>query len=671
MGRWTLWTAAAVMAAGMLLPYSCGVSVRRNVKILEKDSISARLYIPAEDNTRDYRDSYNYLMSEDSTSSDTLTVIGPEGKRIFFMKATVDSTGTIHATEQLRGVVVTARFKNIPERNGMVRLSFDVKVPKEMLNPNWQIRLRPQAVIMNDTVEMEEVHVTGQYYRQRQTRGYELYNRFLSTIITDSSELIHKGLLETFIERNIPMLAQMKEDSGLVDPIQIKGLYGISFNNAREHYLKHLAIMRNNRRIDRIPERFGKFVKDPYITEGVRIDSVVTGNDQDIIYCYSQSLNTRPGLRKIDMTVGGSIYYNGEMKYTLPAAEPLTFYVSSFATLAEDKERFITKVVERKVTSNTTAALEFRPGEYILDENYGRNHEQISHIKSFITDLIDKGTFGMDSLMITATCSPEGSYAMNDRLAGLRGKEISRYFRAYVRDYCRKADSVMHEQLGIIINLGLPDGAGMPSDNLDLMDVKFIVKHIPEDWNRLAYLIRCDSSVRDKAGISGILHTTSSPDLREQLLSSHPEYPYIKDRLYPALREVKFDFYLHRKGMVKDTIHTTEPDTVYHAGIQAIKDRDYKKAVQCLGTYRDINSAVAFLAMDYNASAMQILETLPSSGKRDYLMAIAYSRNGNERRAVECFLNSISQEPSLTFRGNLDPEISRLIDKYDLLSSLE
>ena len=118
--------------------------------------------------------------------------------------------------------------------------------------------------------------------------------------------------------------------------------------------------------------------------------------------------------------------------------------------------------------------------------------------------------------------------------------------------------------------------------------------------------------------------------------------------------------------MVKDTIHTTQIDTVYSTGVQAIKDRDYGKAVRLLGSYRDINSALAFLAMDYNASAMNILEELPVSGKRDYLLAVVHSRNGNEKKAVEYFLSAVNQERSLRFRGNLDPEISRLIDKYKI-----
>lgn len=658
-----------VLAAVTLLHTSCAVSVQRNVRILERDGLSAQLFLPADGKEDDfnYMDTYSY-MTGDSISSDTITIVNPEGKRVHFMKATTDSSGTIHATEELRAVVVTARFKNIPERNGMVRIAFDVRIPRTMLNPHWQVRLSPEAVLMDDTVRMEEVHVTGEEYRERQIRGYELYNRFLATIVTDSSELIHTGQLETFIERNIPLLAGLRKDSSIIDPNRIKGLYGISFKKAREHYLKRLAIIRNNRRQERIPDKFNRYISDPLILEGVRIDSVVNGDRDDIIYCYSQNFRTRPGLRKIDLSIGGEIFFDGECRYSIPASEPLTFYVSSFATLAENQERFITRVIERKVTSNTSAALDFRPGEYLLDETYSSNFAEIQHIKRSIDELIKNRLLDIDSLVITATCSPEGSYALNSSLAGKRGNEIARYFEKYVEEYNIRADSLEREELGIALDLNWTDEEmEYASVGERITDFDFIVKQIPEDWDRLVELIRKDSVIKDKSGILAICRT-DSPDIRESILSRHSEYRYIKDNLYPALREVQFDFHLHRRGMIKDTIHTSEPDTVYYAGLQAIRDRDFKKAVQYLGNYKDLNSAVAFLAMDYNASAMQILEDLPASGKRDYLLAIAHSRNGNERKAVECFVNSVSQDPSMAFRGNLDPEISRLIEKYNLLS---
>ena len=264
MKRITFAPAIAAVTAGLILQTSCAVSVRRNVRILERDSLSAQLLLPAEeDDDFGQQDTYNFMM-EDSTTSDTLTIIGPDGERVFFMKATMDSSGTIHAAEQLRGVVVTARFKNIPERNGMVRIAFDVRVPARMLNPHWQVRLRPEALIMEDTVTLEEVHITGREYRERQIRGYELYNRFLATVITDSADLVHTGLLETFIQRNIPLLAELKEDSSAVNPALVKGLFGISFRTAREHYLKRLAIMRNNRRQQRLPDKFEQYVSDTF-----------------------------------------------------------------------------------------------------------------------------------------------------------------------------------------------------------------------------------------------------------------------------------------------------------------------------------------------------------------------------------------------------------------------
>ena len=80
----------------------------------------------------------------------------------------------------------------------------------------------------------------------------------------------------------------------------------------------------------------------------------------------------------------------------------------------------------------------------------------------------------------------------------------------------------------------------------------------------------------------------------------------------------------------------------------------------------DASQTIGFNSGNYNASAMNILEELPVSGKRDYLLAVVHSRNGNEKKAVEYFLSAVNQERSLRFRGNLDPEISRLIDKYKI-----
>ena len=608
---------------GITLLSSCSTVVRMNINDLRKQNAGVSLFLPTQ--TPRESDTYKYIVSKPDT--DTLTMTGNDGRKYYLMRGTMDSTGTANLSEPLNEVVITAKFKNIAERNGSVRMAFDIHVPSTMLNPQWQVRLTPKAVLSEDTVSLEVLLLTGKQYKERQMRGYELYNRFLAGIITDTSLLMHTGLLETFIQRNIPRIAALRNDTALVDTDSIRGLYGISLEEAREHFMKTLAIQRNNIKKSQTDEKYRRFVKDPVITYGFRLDTLIGDNTEDFRYTYHQALGTRPGLRQIDVCLTGGIYYQGEKLYSIPPSEPVTFYVSSFATMTEDIQRYVTKVIERRVELNTRAAINFMAGRSDIDTGYMDNHAELQYIQSTISGLLSSGEYLADSLIITASCSPEGSYRFNSQLARKRAESIA----------------------------GFIDGK----------DFRLIERHIPENWERLYDLIRKDSTVNDLNGILDICAETSH-DKREHLLSAHPEYPYIKEHLYPVLREVEFQFCLHRKDMVKDTIHTTEPDTVYSAGVQAIKDRDYSKAVRLLGSYRDINSALAFLAMDYNASAMNILEDLPVSGKRDYLLAVAHSRNGNEKKAVEYFLSAVNQERSLRFRGNLDPEISRLIGKYDI-----
>ena len=103
-----------------------------------------------------------------------------------------------------------------------------------------------------------------------------------------------------------------------------------------------------------------------------------------------------------------------------------------------------------------------------------------------------------------------------------------------------------------------------------------------------------------------------------------------------------------------------EIDTVYMSGVQAIKDRNYKRAITFLHTYQDYNSAVAFCALDYNASALAILERLPKTDKVNYMLAIVYSRLGETEKAVRCYEEACRMNPGFVHRGNLDPEITQL-----------
>ena len=267
-------------------------------------------------------------------------------------------------------------------------------------------------------------------------------------------------------------------------------------------------------------------------------------------------------------------------------------------------------------------------------------------------------TFDLDSIIVTASCSPEGSFLNNFTLSRRRSEAVSLFFDRYIRRY---RDSLRRSD-GFVIDM-----EGIYEEKKAANEIRFISRNTPENWDMLDRLMASDTVLTRTAKKKYLeLASIRDPDEREARFRNEHWYRHLREQLYPKLRTVRFDFHLHRIGMVKDTIHTTELDTTYMNGLQAIRDRDYKTAVTLLRPYRDYNTAVAYCAMDYNASALDILEELPRSAKVNYMLALIYSRTGRTRDAVQCYLDACSGDRTFVSRGNLDPEISALISTYGL-----
>ena len=131
--------------------------------------------------------------------------------------------------------------------------------------------------------------------------------------------------------------------------------------------------------------------------------------------------------------------------------------------------------------------------------------------------------------------------------------------------------------------------------------------------------------------------------------------------VYPQLRTVDFRYNLRRKGMVKDTIHTTELDTTYARGVELLQRRQYARALYILNDYNDRNTVVAHLSMDHNERALELLSAMPTDAVTEYLRAIACSRLGRKDEGREHFLEACRRDERMEYRGNLDPEISELL----------
>jgi len=554
------------------------------------------------------------------------------------MNAIRDSeTGEMVATDVITASKVTARFRNVAERAGYVSISFDVTVPSAMSDSRWQLKISPDMRIENDTLPLDPIFITGAMYRAAQLRGYERYQAFLSSIVTDPSDLVYLGQLEVFLERHFPETYAMKTDSSFVSDPQAENLFGVTQRQALEHYRKHFRIRLNERRKGMADRMFRKYVKDPIVTEGIRLDTVLTGDEGDFIYRYIHTFRSRPGLKKVAVSLRGSMYERGEMLLQLPFPEDLTYYISSLTTLADSRPKYRMIVLERTVYDNTKALIDFRQGRSDVDTSLGDNRSELLRIRRCIDDVVSREEFVLDSLVVVASCSPEGAYSLNRKLSQARSKAMLDYMREFVPEYWR--DSLRSSEL-------------------------------PENWEQLEKLVESDTSLQEngRQRILEVIRGDELPDVRERRLSKMVEYRYLREKLYPQLRSVRFDFHLHRAGMIKDTVHTTELDTVYMAGLQALKDMEYKTAVTILRPYDDYNSALAFMSADYNHSALDVLGRLDDGdSKVCYLKAMVLMRLGQEEEAMKYFELALAYDPYLEYRANLDPEMYKLVNKYKQL----
>ena len=641
-----------ICLAAIALTYSC--ASQRKLAAIKTGDPAASLVLGKE--------VYVPEVKQVETMRDTLRIVDDEGRELMIMKAIRDEeTGDMVATETLDAAMVTARFRNIAERHGKVDLAFQIIVPAAMQDSKWQLRFYPDMYMLGDVERLEPVIITGNSYRKAQLRGYQQYARFLSRIVEDTTRFVNMRALEIFLRRNIPQLYAFKTDSTFVSDEQFYTMYGVSEREAIEHYTNQIARSMNERRKERMDEMYEKYVKVPIVTEGIRLDTVMVDKKGDFIYNYIQTIATRPRLRKVDIVLSGDIYESDRKLYEIPESDPLTFYISSVSGLTDQTERYLTKVIERHADANTTSNIDFKVGKSNIDLELGNNRRELGRIRRTLSALLQNDTYLLDSIIVTASASPEGRESLNWRLSRARSESISHYLDEQIKVLQDSLDrSVRYDEAGRRIRA-------------ERVRIPFVSRYRGENWDRLDILVDQDDLLTegDKSRYD-LLRRVPNLDDREALLARERFYPYLRNDLYPKLRSVAFDFHMHRKDMVKDTIHTTVLDSTYMRGVNALLNMDYDAALALLRPYEDFNTAIAYMGLDRDWSAMDILSKMYPSPAVNYLIAILNARMGNEEEAVARYLRACEQDPSFVHRGNLDPEISYLIKAYklDLLEDL-
>ena len=373
---------------------------------------------------------------------------------------------------------------------------------------------------------------------------------------------------------------------------------------------------------------FNRFVKFPY-PEDVRLDSLVEGRST-VTYYYSQAVKTDETSKKMLVTLQGQVLAVDDSAYRLPPSDTLSYVVSSMLSFVDTVPRYRIKVIDKFVTVEDRNYIQFFVGDTRVVDTLGDNRRQLDKITGLMRRIVEQQEFYVDTITLTAASSPGGAYAFNERLSQGRAAALKRYL---VRRYGRSIDTML------------------------------TVRWVAEDWTELTNRIRTDREIGNRDAILELIAEEKNPDRREQAIRQRfpKDYAYIRSVIYPQLRAVNFRYNLRRKGMVKDTIHTTELDTTYTRGVELLQKRKYAKALYILNDYNDRNTVVAHLSLDHNEQAMELLATMPKDAVTEYLRAIACSRLGRKAEGRRHFLEACRLDERMEYRGNLDPEIAELL----------
>ena len=373
---------------------------------------------------------------------ESIIVKDEDGNDKVLMNAILDDeTGEMVATEVLEAATITVRFKRVAERRGKVDLGFEVVVPPVLLDNQWEMQLTPELYYISDTetvldsAYLEKINITGEVLHIRRMRANQLYGRIMQEL-ADSGKYKGGHTLEVFVERNLPEIYSLKydtsydytkEDSSKVVE-ELFNWYSVTDQEAIDHYSNRCAL----KDLRRKKQLLGT-LPNPDDHPGVRIDSVIRTENGDFVCLYVETIATRPKLKKVYVYVAGDIYNeNGQRIYRVPRTDSLVFNISSAAQLYKEQKRYLHRIVYRRAEVNASFKIGFEAGKSEIDRNLNENAQEMAHIKQTIHRVLQSREFDLDSVVVTAHCSPEGIYHENEVLSHKRSQSVSTYFDRYM-----------------------------------------------------------------------------------------------------------------------------------------------------------------------------------------------------------------------------------------------
>lgn len=616
----------AIILALLYLLHSCGKPIYR---LINSDST------PTIEHTVHKEPAYQQVVKEsDSLTLEGQKILTPFGDSLYFAQGVRDSaTNQIIPLKELNEIYISADREGVVERDGKVSINFNIEIPKQILSKGWQTEVTPIVKSSDTTLILTPALLSGELFKKEQERGYQRYKQFLSTLLPEGdSPLKHFTNLKElsiFLERYLPSSKLLSGEFSSEETT----LFGLNERAILEHYINYRLVEKNRVRHSQKEAIFKKYINRA-LQHKTHIDTLIEGTEERVTLNYAYTLDAAPLTNRFKVSVKGLVFNKSGLSVELKESSPIEFRVSSINGLTQDIVRYKQVTVRKREQLIHTSNIEFPLGGTQIDTLFSNNQREFNTLLTLLDSLESVALFDIDTIYITASASPEGRYKSNLQLSNRRAINI--------KEYLQLADVNAKEIIS--------DPKG-------------------EDWEQLLTLIISDPIIEQKERIAS-LYQVADLDKREQLLKREPSFNYIEHELYPRLRKVTFTIKLCRRDLVEEQIVTTEVDKLYSSGVEALKNKRYSEAILLLTPYKDINSAVAHLAIGEDQQASKILKQLPESGISCYMLALIAARKGDEKLAITLFTRSKELEPKMAYRGSLDPELSVLIERYGLNSHL-
>lgn len=162
--------------------------------------------------------------------------------------------------------------------------------------------------------------------------------------------------------------------------------------------------------------------------------------------------------------------------------------------------------VAKTQTGKIDLNLGFASGKSMLIPNYNSNQNELDKLRVFINQIKDNKLYILKSVIFHGYASPDGSYALNARLANERVNEVANY----------------------------------ASRSINLPKTSIRTEYTAEDWDGVRKFVQ-ESFLNDKYAILSIIDSNISPDNMEQRIRTQhaTSYRYLFDNCFPLLRRTE------------------------------------------------------------------------------------------------------------------------------------